>query len=422
MQEAVARRKRRPPYQRSMPWRPHGIAQGYAGLALLWGYLDRCSPDEGWDHVARKHIELAVGATERLTRIDLGLYSGISGLALSAVYLSRDGVRYRRLVAKLESVLLPETRNLATSLLTRTTGLAVFEFDVISGLAGIGRYLLLRRDSPEAAATLQLVLKALIHLAGDEDGLPRWHTPAQLMREDNLAKLYPQGNLNCGLAHGCPGPLALLSLAAISGEKVEGLSEAIHRLARWLASNRFDDQWGMNWPTSIPLTARLTPIPLGGAESAANPDLAPYRASRSAWCYGSPGVARALWLAGKGTGSAEYQDLAIEAMAAVYRRPEEARRIDSPTFCHGVAGLLQITLCFARDTSLPMFREATGILTDQLLRQYEPRSRVGFRNIEPSGNLLELPGLLEGAAGVALVLLAASTRVEPSWDALFLLS
>jgi lantibiotic biosynthesis protein len=31
-------------------------------------------------------------------------------------------------------------------------------------------------------------------------------------------------------------------------------------------------------------------------------------------------------------------------------------------------------------------------------------------------------GLLEGAAGVALVLLAATTSVEPAWDRMFLVS
>jgi hypothetical protein len=32
------------------------------------------------------------------------------------------------------------------------------------------------------------------------------------------------------------------------------------------------------------------------------------------------------------------------------------------------------------------------------------------------------PGLLFGASGVGLALLAASTEIEPSWDRLFLMS
>jgi hypothetical protein len=108
-------------------------------------------------------------------------------------------------------------------------------------------------------------------------------------------------------------------------------------------------------------------------------------------------------------------------MEGVYRRPIADRWIDSPTFCHGVAGLLQITLRFAHDTGLPMFTAAACALTEQLLDLYEPDSLLGYRSLEPPGSV-DRPGLLDGAPGVALALLAAATPVEPSWDRLFLLS
>ena len=109
-------------------------------------------------------------------------------------------------------------------------------------------------------------------------------------------------------------------------------------------------------------------------------------------------------------------------MEAVYRRPPQARQIDSPTFCHGVAGLQQITLRFAHESGAPLFVDAAQALHRQLLAAYEPESLLGYRSIEPGGTRIDQPGLLDGAAGVALVLLAAATAVEPAWDALFLLS
>ena len=109
-------------------------------------------------------------------------------------------------------------------------------------------------------------------------------------------------------------------------------------------------------------------------------------------------------------------------MEAVYRRPIDERRIDSPTFCHGIAGLLQVTLRFAHDTGLPVFSQAASELTEQLLAMYDPERALGYCSIEPGGNLVDQPGLLDGAPGVALVLLAASSNVEPTWDRLFLLS
>jgi hypothetical protein len=133
-------------------------------------------------------------------------------------------------------------------------------------------------------------------------------------------------------------------------------------------------------------------------------------------------VARSLWLAGQALDRHEYRTLAITAMEAVYRRPVPARMIDSPTFCHGVAGLLAVTLRFARETRLPIFVQQSQRLVEQLMASFQPESLLGFRNIEYGYNETDQPGLLDGAAGVAIVLLAASSGIEPAWDRLFLLS
>jgi len=283
---------------------------------------------------------------------------------------------------------------------------------VISGCAGAGAYLLSRRDDPGAAAALEAVLRAIVALAGGAGPRPRWWTPAHLLFDEETAAMYPHGNLNCGLAHGIPGPLALLALAFARGIRVPGIEEAAERLAVWLVTNRADDAWGVNWPYSVPLTREG--LPDRGAKA--------YGPSRTAWCYGAPGVARTLWLAGVAFDRPAWRELALEAMQAVYRRPVAARYIDSPTFCHGVAGLLQITFRFAHDTRLPMFTEAAAELTEWLLSAFEPNSVLGYRNWEPGGTRVDHPGLLDGTPGVLLTLLAASSAVEPTWDRMFLLS
>jgi hypothetical protein len=87
-----------------------------------------------------------------------------------------------------------------------------------------------------------------------------------------------------------------------------------------------------------------------------------------------------------------------------------------------VAGLLQVTLRFANDTRLPVFAEAAADLTEWLLNAYEPDSLLGYRNWEPGGTRVDHAGLLDGAPGVLLTVLAAATDVEPSWDRAFLLA
>jgi hypothetical protein len=198
------------------------------------------------------------------------------------------------------------------------------------------------------------------------------------------------------------------------------LPDALSRTADWLCANRFDDEWGVNWPTAVPLFREESSngAVLRGADARTAPD----GPSRCAWCYGSPGVARALWLAGEALDRDDYRGLAIGAMEAVYRRPVPIRKISSPTFCHGVAGLLAITLRFANDTGRQVFFDESRALAGQMLEHYRPDSMLGFRNLEIPGHEIDQPGLLEGSPGVALVLLAAATGVEPTWDRLFLLS
>jgi hypothetical protein len=416
VEEAAARTRQQTDFPRSAHWIPYTIAQGYAGLAVLWGYLDACFPGEGWDLTGREQVELAVRGAEIAHLPPVGLFSGLSGLAFGAWQLSRQGTRYRHLLAQLDDAICPQATEMAAGLYAGNDGIAIGEFDAISGASGLGAYLLCRRDQPGPSATLKALIQALVYLGDAGDGVPRWHTPNHFLWDEGLKESYPYGNLNCGLAHGIPGPLALLSLSSQSGLVVPGLAQTIAKMADFLCANRYDDEWGVNWPNAVPVEFSDGTLRPGSAQAATE------EPSRCAWCYGSPGIARALWLAGEALDREDYRSLAVSSLEAVFRRPVAIRRIDSPTFCHGVAGLLAITLRFANDTGSPVFIEASRTLVEQLLNSYKPDSLLGFRNIEHGDHEVDQPGLLDGAPGVALVLLAAATNIEPTWDRLFLLS
>ncbi|MFH8370595.1 lanthionine synthetase C family protein [Streptomyces sp. NPDC018031] len=395
-------------FPRSAHWAPYSLASGDAGLALMCGYADACFPGDAWDIAAHRYLRTAAEAVQQVPLPPTALFEGLSGLAFTAEYLSRGNTRYRRLVRAVDAVLLPRVIRLADELRGPPDGLSVGVFDLISGLTGVGARLLTRREDGGAAHALTAVLTGLISMCQAGDRLPPWHTPPHLIGDEAMARANPHGVLNCGLAHGIPGPLALLALALDHGVEVRGLPETVERLAHWLVAHRLETDTGVGWPTTIPLTAEGklgTPPP-----------------SRTAWCYGTPGVARALWLAGRALHRADLCDLALDGMAEVYRRDTRDRGIDAPTFCHGVAGLLQITLRFAHDTRRPEFVRWTDALTDQVLAAYEPGSLLGYRDVEPGDRPVDRPGLLDGAPGVVLTLLAAGTRVRPDWDRLFLLS
>ncbi len=406
--EALAAAGRQTQYPETIRWVPYGVAEGDAGLALMCAAFSACRPQEEWDVTAHTFVAAAARSAGQTPGVPLGLFTGLSGLAFAVDSLSREGTRYENLLANLDAALTPQIAQIASSLLATSRPFSVGEFDVISGASGVGAYLL-RRDSHRL---LPEILSGLVSLTDVENGTPRWATPAHLLGDEAERRWYPWGNLNCGLAHGIPGVLALLALAHRADVRVPGQADAIRRLAEWLRAHRADDDWGVNWPTAVPL-----PPPEGSAAGPA--ELEP---SRAAWCYGSPGVGRALWLAGDALQDEELCRLAIDAILAVTRRPVAERHIDSPTFCHGVAGLLQIVLRFANDTGHPAFRTAANDLVDQLLSLYDPARPLGFASLEPGPNPVDRAGLLDGAPGVAMVLLAAATDTEPTWDRLFLLS
>ncbi len=183
-----------------------------------------------------------------------------------------------------------------------------------------------------------------------------------------------------GMAHGIPGAIAALAALHAGGVTIVGLPEAVR----------------------------------SGAERVIGTGAA---SSRPTWCTGGPGTARALWLAGTALDDPRYRRVALDMMAA-----GATGGLDSPTLCHGTAGLLLLTAGFAADTGQPRWHAAVAGQTDELLDRYDPASLFGYRDVEPAGNQVDNPGLLWGATGVALALLAVADVETPAWTRLFLLS
>ena len=81
-----------------------------------------------------------------------------------------------------------------------------------------------------------------------------------------------------------------------------------------------------------------------------------------------------------------------------------------------------MTSTFARATGDDGFRRAAAGMAAGLLAGFDPASPLGYRDVETGGRLIDQPGLLTGAPGVALALLGAASPAEPAWARLFLLA
>lgn len=263
------------------------------------------------------------------------------------------------------------------------------EYDLIRGLTGIGAYLL-KRDA-HSTATVE-ILRYLVRLTepvrDGADELPGWWTWQSPNRETSPD--FPGGHANLGMAHGISGPLALLGLALRAGTEVDGHRTAIDRICKWMDTWRSSHNGLATWPRWV---TRVQHPTASGAESNPMP---------LAWCYGTPGQARAQQLAAIATGDANRTRTAEQALAACAADPRLIAMADG-SICHGRAGLVQTLRRAAHD-------DTSGLLAPLL---------AGLEHQVAAGSCRGI-GLLEGSSGKALAGLPEGLAGLIRWDSCLL--
>ncbi len=289
-------------------WSGSSLATGLPGVVLAFLYLSRAFPDQGWEQRAHLYIRVAAESTTQQPLMQPGMFGGTSGLAMTLLLLSRTDERYQKTSKKLTSQLCSQVLEKQWR---RTNGEVITsDFDVINGASGILAYLLSTKSEETAIQdAVYKLLEYLVWLAGDDEktGRERWFIEPQYYPVKQYHQQYPNGFFDCGLAHGIPGPLAALSLAQLTGYQVEGQQDAILKLGTWMKNHTVQDQsGGISWPAGIPLELSYSANLWGKIPP-----------TRTAWCYGTPGISRALWLAGKALKNKDFCDTSIHGIESV---------------------------------------------------------------------------------------------------------
>lgn len=344
-------------------------------LAVFWAYVAGVV-DEPW---VNERYEAAVDA---LVATFTGaqrpqLFGGLAGNAWALAHIC-DPAAAEDILGHVDRVLVEQLPQLP-------------DYDLIAGLVGLGVYFLERGDgllAREGRAIVKDQLRA--RALQTPDGLT-WHTPPELLPPHQRAAA-PLGQRDCGVAHGVPGAAAML---ARLGDRA-GAADAL----RWLAS------------CALPGAARYPTVIVDGASRGP---------SRSAWCYGDPGVAIAAWGAAARSGlpTEPWQELARVAAA----RPFADTGVNDPMICHGSAGLAHVFNRGFQASGDLVLRDAARAYLARTLAMRSAEGFAGFARAVPTdAGYVWRPdaGLLEGATGVALVLLAAIEPAVPAWDRLLL--
>lgn len=371
-----------------------GLAGGNAGLALFWYYYAMSRPDQA-DHAFReseRQLDVALQAVAK-TYQPATLFSGFVGVAWTVAHLQRVGCPWA-LQVDLAEVDAAVGQYLASDRLTRV-------YDVISGIVGLGVYALERAAVGERPDWLDDVVAVLVARSVPEGPGVTWLAPPESLGLVSRAR-FPTGCYNFGLAHGVPGVIAFLGMLAIHDAIQQTATDLLKAAVRWLQANQLSGDGRSQYSTMC------------------TPHHPPSQPSRDAWCYGDPGIATALYIAGIATKDRDLTDSAVELLRDVAHRDDDGAGVHDAPICHGAAGL---TLIFSRmynATGDPVFRDAATRWARQVLDMQSPGTGLGgyqFRGYE-NGTYVwqDRAGLLEGSAGIGLVLLAAATPQQPQWD------
>jgi len=409
-----------------LPWADQSLSHGFPALVSFYAHLDKYYPDQKWDLAAHEYVLQIVASIESDGIHDYSLFGGLSGICWSLLQASKSKTRYQKLLQTLNEDLVEAVKNYyllpMKDDVQKKVPSGVQLYDLIQGIVGIGAYMLQDLHNPLFYETLISITQTLIErcrpIRIEGYKVHGWYVPNHFQFTDQDIQQFPKGNFNLGLAHGVPGILSFLSIAYAHGICLDHQLETIQQITNWLVSKNCGEKNSPRWCDRVSFEEETRNL-----SSSAS-------IHRDAWCYGTPGVARSLYLAGDALKDNLLKNFASHAFRTIFQRSEEEWGLVSPTFCHGTVGLLAITFRMAQDTDDLYLYDHTENLKQKLISKFNASFPFGFQDLEPltfqKGAMklnymgVNKAGLLEGAAGIGLGLLGIS-RKNAVWDTPFLM-
>lgn len=375
-----------------------GLGYGLAGIALFYAYLARTGLQPEARDLAEAYLDEAIEGPAQQVMIP-ALFNGFTGIAWAHAHVRQRlfGERHRGSLTAIDEALI--------TLVRRWQWPA--KFDVLLGLSGIGVYALDRLPQRAGHVLVELIVQRLDEL-GEHQGEQRaWFTPPE-----GIAHI-PEGEFCFGMAHGTAGVMAFLARAAVAVPTVTAQASRMLEAA-----------------TAFVLTHQLASDVGAGLPAWMSRDGQPSGPARLAWCYGAPGIAAALLAAARLTGHQKWESEAVHLALGAHARSSQHNRVMDATLCHGAAGVAHTCNRLAQATGDVRLAEVARHWFRRTLDEFrQPEQGVagflpyglGHAEVDEVGTSAPEPGLLLGAAGIGLALLAATTPIEPAWDRLFML-
>lgn len=396
------------------PYQILSLSHGLPAVCMLYGELNEHYPEEGWDQIAHQYMQRIGQQLQDEGCSSLSMFTGAAGIGLSTLCISKQKQRYSSFIDNINEWIVNSMGYMLEGIQSRDD-LRMEDYDPISGITGIAAYTLLfhnESDSPELCEMNRKMIKSMIQMCQDKeiDGshVPGWYISAdnQFSNADKIR--WPEGCFNIGLAHGIPSLLITLCNAYKKGICENGQLDCIRMLGDFLLKYRIETEEACYWGTHISME-----------EYRQQKSTSTY--TRDAWCYGTPGVAYSLLIAGRLFPEEKYTSVAIASMKQAAVRREE---IYCPTFCHGLSNIAYISYLFYEATGDKEFLQNSMLLSEEITTYYNEEAPFGFQTVDRKSGTekyYNYAGLIDGVAGVVLTLLAIHKGTKTPWSAAFLL-
>jgi len=342
------------------------LADGALGCALAMHAAFGGDPERA----ASAHELVRRSAAAQST--DTGLFTGASGLYFTLGYLRRGPKEYAVARSRLARAVADAVRPLAAASTPPVWNQAT---NVYTGSAGVR---LAFADDPEALGEA-LSLAIATHAAS-------------AMRTIRSALAVPvEKAFELGVLRGVAGGLCAETVAP--GGRAENLSLYL----QLLLDSAGHESGAPAWPA----------LRYADGRAPGAPD--------DSWGFGTPGICVALAQAAAVLGDRDLAESVRAALGALALRAHADPSSERYGIARGLAGIaLAVAACGLALGDTPIVRLAHAFAT-RLMDAYDDALPLGYREHAGAAAPLDDAGLLEGAAGIALVLLTLAGAADPSW-------
>jgi lantibiotic modifying enzyme len=335
---------------------------GTAGIALMFE-LVRQTGDNTRDWAALSKIALMAGSAGITGSI--GLFDGISGLLFVAKYIRNTRGGYARFIESLELILSGVINENAL-----TKGLDV-NADLISGLSG---------SYVAAAAFGRCAFAPLL----EEYVAAALHDMIACQSGGGQEPIDGVG-FNLGVAHGLPGLIGSI----IGSERfADGIVSATNRLIELNSRPA-----SMNWSA----TSRDT------------------KETRSAWCYGAPGISAVLSEVALKSKMPALRTISAESARFSVQGNLAEKGIRDSGLCHGQSGVSLCLWVCGRNCADPGLEQLATDMMSTVARAFDPAHRFGYLQRNASRAYVDDASFLGGASGLVAAMLTVGDCVDPMW-------